>query len=107
MMKLIIPELYDELPGWAQRPTQTAPGAGLECGFPSGHTALATSFSYSLMIISAGTNIFSISIATLYSALIGLLRVYVGAHTIQQVTFGYIVGLLSFFYFYGIYTNPI
>jgi membrane-associated phospholipid phosphatase len=63
-------------------------------GFPSGHVAMASFFSYIAVFKYYEINYKNMLIASLYPLLMSITRYYKGCHNIYQVLAGWILGLL-------------
>ena len=94
----------------------TVYGCSAEYGNPSGHSLFAAGFNFFffLDICHGGKYKYSsllysllLFVATSLTILIGFARFYVGVHTLNQIVYGWQLGLLLAFYFHYCLRDPV
>lgn len=90
-------------------------GCSAEYGNPSGHSLFAAAFNFFFFLdICHGSNKVTkvkyyslLTTAIVLTFLIGFARFYVGVHTLNQIVYGWQLGLLLAFYFHFCWRGPI
>ena len=97
-------------------PEIKAYGCSAEYGNPSGHSLFAAAFNFFFFLDICHSNIRRVSNLVYFSllftaisltVLIGYARFYVGVHTLNQIVYGWQLGLLLAFYFHFCLQEPI